>query len=67
MLHKTHIKVLLVPRYLGLLCVDPYYSKIAHQMRHVHPFSQRNSATERTVKVEVGGDKEVRDRCQEKI
>ena len=25
LLHKTHIKVLLVPRYQGLRCVDPYY------------------------------------------
>ena len=44
---KHHIKILLVPRYQGLLCVDPYYSKIAHQMRRNHPFSQRNRITEK--------------------
>ena len=25
LLHKTHIKVLLLLRYHGLICVDPYY------------------------------------------
>ena len=55
---KHHIKILLVPRYQRLLCVDSYYSKIAHQMRRDHPFSQRNRITERTVGVEVGGDRE---------
>ena len=34
-------------------------SKIAHQMWHDHPFSQRNRITERTLGVKVGGDKEV--------
>ena len=34
-------------------------SKIAHQMWRDHPFSQRNMATERTVGVGVGGDREV--------
>ena len=64
---KHHIKILLVPRYQGLLCVDPYYSKIAHQMRRDHPFSQRNRITERTVGVEVGGDREVGERWLDKI
>ena len=35
------------------------FRKIAHQMWHDHPFSQRNRTTERTVGVEVGGDREV--------
>ena len=35
-------------------------SKIAHQMSHDHPFSQRNRTTERTMGVEVGGDREMR-------
>ena len=30
-------------------------SKIAHQIRHNHPFSQRNKATERALGVGVGG------------
>ena len=34
-------------------------SKIAHQMSRDHPFSQRNRTTERTMGVEVGGDREV--------
>ena len=41
LMHKTHIKVLHI---LSL-------SKIAHQMWHDHPFSQRNMTTERTVEV----------------
>ena len=32
-------------------------SKITHQMRHDHPFSQRNRSTEGTVGVGVGGDR----------
>ena len=34
-------------------------SKIANQMWHNHPFSQRNRTTKRTVTVGVGGDREV--------
>ena len=34
-------------------------SKIAHQIWHDQPLSQRNRTTGRTVAVEVGGDKEV--------
>ena len=34
-------------------------SKIAHQMWHDHPFSQRNRTTERSVGVRVGGDREI--------
>ena len=48
LLHKTHIKVLLVLRYQGSTCVDPY-DKITHQMWHDHPFSQINKTTERAV------------------
>ena len=36
-------------------------------MWHDHPFSQRNKTTERTVAVEVGGDKEVGERGLDKI
>ena len=59
--HKTKIKVLLVLRYQGSTCLDPLLSlsKIAHQMWHDHPLSQRNRTTERTVGVGVGGDREV--------
>ena len=28
LLHKTHIKVLLVLRHQGLTCVDPYYQSV---------------------------------------
>ena len=51
LLHKTHIKVLLVLRYQCLTCVDPLLSlsKIAYQMWHDHPFSQRNRTKEKTV------------------
>ena len=58
LMHKTHIKVLLVPRpdkcrsRLSL-------NKIAHQMRHDHPFSQKNRGTERIVEVEVRGNTKV--------
>ena len=34
-------------------------SKIAYQMWRDHPFSQRNRTLERTVRVGVGGDREV--------
>ena len=34
-------------------------SKILHEMWSDHPFSQRNRATERTVGIWVGGDREV--------
>ena len=34
-------------------------SKIAHQMWHDHPFSQRNRTTERSVGLQVGGDREM--------
>ena len=34
-------------------------SKIAHQMWHDHPFSQRNRTTEKPVGVGVGDDREV--------
>ena len=59
--HKTKIKVLLVLRYQGLTCLDPLssLSKIAHQMWHDHPLSQRNRTTERTVGVGVECDREV--------
>ena len=33
-------------------------SKIAHQIKSDHPFSQRNRTTERAVRVGVGGDRE---------
>ena len=60
LLHKTHIKVLLVLRYQCLTCVDPLLSlsKIAYQMWHDHPFSQRNRTKEKTG-VGIGGDREV--------
>ena len=50
----------LVIRYQGSTCVDPL-SKIAHQMCHDHPFTQRNRTTERTVGVGVGSDGDVRE------
>ena len=34
-------------------------SKIAYQMCRDHPFSKRNRTAERTVGVEVGGDRKV--------
>ena len=34
-------------------------SKMAYQIWQDHPFSQRNRATERTVGVRIGGDREV--------
>ena len=42
-------------------------SKIAHQMWHDHPVSQRNRTTKRTVGGEVGGDREVEERGLDKI
>ena len=36
------------------------FSKIAHQMWHDHPFSQRSRTTKRTVGMGVGGDRGVR-------
>ena len=42
-------------------------SKIAHQMWCDYSFSQRNRTTERTVGVEVRGDREVGERRLEKI
>ena len=58
LLHKTHIKVLLVLRYQGSTCVGPL-SKIAHQMWHSYPFSQRNRTKERTEGLGVGEGWEV--------
>ena len=50
--NKTHIKVLLVLRYQGSTCVDPYHHS-AHQMWHDHPFSIRNRTTKRTEEVRL--------------
>ena len=58
LLHKTHIKVLLVQR-LGMCRSILSLSKIAHQMWSDHPFSQRNVTTERTVEVGLRGNWEV--------
>ena len=66
LMHKTHIKVLLVLRYKGSTCMCRSIlslSKIAHQMWCDHPFSQRN----RTTGVGVGGDKEFGVRELDKI
>ena len=41
--------------------------RIAHQMWYDHPFSQRNWTTERTIGVEVGGCRKVRERELDKI
>ena len=65
-LHKTHVKVLLVPR-LDMCRSILLLSKIAHQMWHDHPFSQRSRTTEKTVGVEVGGDREVGERGLDKV
>ena len=56
LLHKTHIKVLLLLRHQGSKCVDPL-SKIAHQMWRDHPFSQRDRKAGKTVGVGVGDDR----------
>ena len=60
LLHKTHIKVLLLQMYQGSTCACSIISlsKKAHQMCWDHPFSQRNKTTERAVGVGVGGDRE---------
>ena len=42
-------------------------SKLAHQMWRDHSISQRNKTTERTVGVEIGGDREVGERGLDKI
>ena len=47
LLHKTHMKVLLVLRNQGSTCVDPL-TKIAHQMLCDLPFCQRNRLNEKT-------------------
>ena len=66
LLHKTYIKVLLVPR--PDMCRSMLsLSKIAHQMWRHHPFSQRNTTPERTVGVEVGGDREVGEKGLDKF
>ena len=57
LLHKTHIRVK-EPR-LNMCRSILSFCKIAHQMWHDHPFSQRNRTTERTVRVGFGGDREV--------
>ena len=52
LLHETYIKVFLViVSYKGFdMCRSILsLSKIAHQMWHDHPFSQRNMTTERAV------------------
>ena len=53
LLQKTHIEFLLVLRYQGLICVDPHYHVA---WSHNQP---RTRTTERTVGVEVGGDRQV--------
>ena len=58
LLHKTHMKVFLAPRYQGSTWRGLSLSKIAHQIWHNHPFSQRNNTTERAVWFGVGGDRE---------
>ena len=50
LLHKTHIKILLVPRF-DMCGSIISLSKIAHQMWRDHLFGQRNKTTERAVSV----------------
>ena len=53
-LHKTHIKLFLVLKYqprLDMCRSILTLSKIAHQMWHDHPFSQRNRTLKRLVGV----------------
>ena len=57
LLHKIHIKAPLALRYQGLTCGSIILSKIAHQLWCNHPFGQRNKATERAVRVGVGGNR----------
>ena len=57
LLYETHTKVLLLPR-LDMFRSIISLSKIANQMWHGQPFSQRNKITERAVRVGVGGDSE---------
>ena len=57
LLHKTHSKVFLVLRFD--MCIRPL-NNATHQMLHDHSFSpwsfsQRNKATKRAVRSEVGG------------
>ena len=60
LLHKTHIKVLLFLRYMLDMCRSILsLSKIAHQLWRDLPFSQRNKTTEKTIGVEVRGDREM--------
>ena len=57
-MHKAHIKVLLVVRYQGWTSRSVLsLIKIAHQLWTDYTFSQRDKTTERTVGVEVGGDR----------
>ena len=67
LLHKTHIKVLLFLRYMLGMCRSILsLSKIAHQLWRDLPFSQRNKTTERTIGVEIRGDREMGKRIFEK-
>ena len=59
LLHKAHTKVLLVLPRPDMCRLILSLSKIAPQMWYDHPFSYGNMATERTVEVRVGGDREV--------
>ena len=67
LLHKTLIKVLLFLRYMLGMCRSILsLSKIAHQLWCDLPFSQRNKTTERTIGVEIRGDREMGKRIFEK-
>ena len=60
--YKTNIKVLLVLSKVSRLDMCRsilLFNKKAHQMWLDHSFSQKNMTTERTVRVGLGGDREV--------
>ena len=66
LLHKTHMKVLLVPRF-DMCRSILLLSKIAHQLWHDHTLSHRNRTTERIVWVDVRGERKAEDRVLDKI